>query len=57
MADGEVLLSAKQLAKLLGVSLKWVYANSQDEGILKTIRVGRLKRFDKNEVLKNLKEM
>jgi len=51
------LLSAKQLAETLGVSLMTIIRHTYPRGPLPCVRVGKLVRYDPEEVMKVLKEL
>lgn len=43
------LLTAQEVAEILGVTLNWVYKLGRD-GSLPSVRIGKLVRFDPKEV-------
>jgi len=51
------LLSAKQLAEALGVSLVTIIRHTYPRGPLPCVRVGKLVRYDPEEVMKVLREL
>lgn len=48
------LMSPPELASLLGISKKWVEAHTQERRIPGQVKVGRLWRYNREEVLKRL---
>lgn len=52
-ASETVLLTAKQVSEMFGVSLSWVYMNKS----LPSLRVGKYIRFKEDELLAYFKNM